>query len=587
MNDAQRDTPSRKPLVAACVVLAGVVAGYAVGIAGPVIRTTHLVDDYRQAAIWLVDARAHVAIDGDPIAEYSRGFMPPVLAETYGALARVVDPYALTKWLSLGLVAAFVCVAAGVGQALAGGAGAAALAALVIADLDWNRAIFGALSRSYAPLLQAGLVWALLTRRRFAVAAWLGAAALLHPQSLLLGIVVVAITVAIDVRRGRERTLPPPADSPKAWLAVSLAVAAGLAINATHFRGMEQRFGSMYGRAEFLATPEMNAGGRWANERPDALVVEAARALGGHLGALGVPFESQRFDSAAKRYGWAVALLAIVAAILDGLRRAARKSWSEVPSVWLAMPVSGVALAAAAELLLPRLYFPRRFVEVGLPFAMQMAIAMWLVAWMERVSRSTPLFAVPTGVLALFALSGLVTLPGGRFPGYWVHSDPYQGVARFLASQPPKTVYAARPLEDADTLAALVPRHVFVAREIGHPLFRGYLENVIRPRTLAAWRAIFPLDPDADLRALRESGADFLVLRRSDLTDSSPLAREIDEPYRDVIVPGWNADQAARRTIFWRRHGDAFVYRDRAYAVADLRRLDPGAQRSAEITGRD
>lgn len=566
-----------------CVALASIAALHVLArVAWPVLATDALHDDYRQNWFWLAQVRAGVDFSAtDPLTAYARAFQPPALAWLYETLARSADPYLFTKWIGLALVAPFGAALWWLGERCAPrGIVAPLLVAASLLDEVWLRELMGGLSRSYAPPLQLAIVASVVAGRWWLAAAFLALAGLVHPQSLLLGAGVVAIGAAralggAPAAQAGMASAPPRPPLPALAAAALVAVAVS-ATNAWHVHGMEGRFGALLARAEVLGSVDYGPGGRFRNERPAPPPIELARTAAAHAGVPeDVLVRVPPFAPLARQLPWAVAALVGTSIVLEAMRRAAGARWRDVPW-WI--PVSlGVALAwnGVAHLLLPRLYFPRRFLVSTVPLALFGCCAWLLDAWVKRLEAAGRV-RVRTALLSVVTAAVVISLGrfGGGPLGYRVPRGGYEGVAGFLAAQPAATRYAASPRGDADTLIALVPRRIEIASEIAHPLFTDYLEKTVRRRTRTVTRAIFPEDPARDVAALAADGVQLLVLRRRDLGwDELPTGFAY-EPVRSEVKAYWSADRQAAARAFWadlaRR---ATAYEDDAFLVVDLRKL--------------
>ncbi len=570
--------PASRAARAVCGAIAVLAAVHVLArVVWPVLATDALHDDYRQNWFWLGQVHAGVDFSAtDPLTAYARAFQPPALAWLYEGLASGLDPYHYTKWIGLALVVPFAAALGWLGERSSPrGVVAPLLVAAGLLDDVWLRELMGGLARSYGPIVQVALVASVVAGRWWVAVACLALAGLAHPQSLLLGASLFAVGAA---RAWRARRASSPAvGAPSAPLAAAALVTIVLAgLNAWHARGLEARFGSFLPRAAILDSVDYGPGGRFRNERPALLPVELARTLAAHAG---VPADLlvrvPPFAQLADQLPWALGVLAAVGAGVEALRRASGARWREVP--WWIPACLGVAALwnGVAYLLLPRLYFPRRFLVSYAPLAL-FGTAAWLTdVWLRRLDA-----AGKTRARALLSagLVGLVVASSARFGGgplgYRVARGGYEGVARFLASQPAATRYAASPRGDADTLVALVPRRIEAASELAHPLFTDYLENTVRRRTRAVTRALFPEDPVRDVAALAADGVQLLVLRRRDLGWAELPPGFAYEPIRSEVTAYWDAAHRDAARAFWAERAPlAAVYEDEAFLVVDLRKL--------------
>ncbi|MBK7973296.1 MAG: hypothetical protein IPK07_08465 [Deltaproteobacteria bacterium] len=555
------------------------VAHVVVRVAWPIVATDALHDDYRQNWFWLEQVRAGVDFSAtDPLTAYARAFQPPALAWLYQTLAKQIDPYLFTKWIGLVLVAPFAVALWRLGERSSPrGAFAPLLVAAGLLDEVWLRELMGGLARSYGPPLQLAVLASVVAGRWWLAVAWLTLAGLLHPQSLVLGASVVAVGFA-RARRARSSDGAPGGRAPFAPMAAAALVAVALSVtNAWHVRGVEARFGTLLTRDEVLGSVDYGPGGRFRNERPAPLPIEAARMLAAHLGVPDdVLVRVPPFAPLGEQLGWATGVLAVAAAALAGLRWLTRASFRDLPW-WVPASVAVAAgWNAVAYLVLPRLYFPRRFLATYEPLAFLGALAWFLAAGLEqhrdRPDRA-PARRRTLAVAAVLVLASIARFDGGPL-AYGIPRGGYEGVARFLAAQPSSTRYAANPRGDADTLIAMVQRRIEIASELAHPLFRDYLEKTVRRRTERVTRALFPEDPARDVAALAADGVQLLVLRRRDLGWEELPANFAYEPVRSQVRAYWNGARQGTARSFWAAlAARATVYEDDAFVVVDLRKL--------------
>lgn len=554
------------------VVMAAVAVFYIAWLAVPLLVSTNLADDYRQNFIWLVQRHEGLFFEDDPLTLYSYLFQPPALAVLYRALALAVHPYQFTKVISLVLVAAFAVVMYRIGECLRPRTACAPiLATLALLDVAWTREMMGGFARCFGLPIQAALVWSVFERRRLAMTVLLILAGLLHPQSLLLGVSLVV--AAFVMRCWRERRLIVPGGRDWATVAVGGAVIAALMLmNNVHMREVQSRFGRPLTGREILSIAEYRPGGRWEDERPNILPSEAGLILNRHFKVFQGPRPYQEPGRLLRK---SLSGILIIIVVLEVLRRFSGCRWRELPGVIPSIVILGAAWNVLAYVLLARLYFPNRFITAYLPLAVEMTAAFFFARWGERAAVGRRLGRTLLAPAVVFAvLVGLgVKMPEKFLPGYWVEVEPYRGVAGFLREQSPDTVFAAHPSEDADTLIVLTPRRTFIAREISHPLFRRYLDEVLRPRTRLAVRAIYPMNPRRELRALKAQGVDLLVMRRHDLALAVPPRNWADQPYLRHVRSYWTARHFERRREFWEAHEHAKVYEDDLFVVYDLRQV--------------
>jgi len=591
--ERERTTSLRRAFMA---VLVAVIVLYVGWIVIPLARTRHLADDYRQNFIWLVQRHYGLGFENDPLTRYSYDFQPTALATVYGQLARAVHPYLFTKAISVALVAVFAVLCFLIGERLyPRSAAAPILCILGLVDVAWTREMMGGFARCYGLPLQAGLVWAVMARKRVVAVVLLVLAGLVHPQSLILGVSLVAGDFAWRCWKQRSVRVT------RAGVVIAgvgaAAIAALLAANVLHMRKVQATFGRPLTGAEILSIAEFKQGGRWEDERPNILPIDAAIILNRHFTVFrGVrPYMSAPDQRVPQRHSIGSRLwgrleqgrpvarllrksLAGIVVLLLGLeifRRLSRTRLRDVPRIIPLLALVGCGWHIVAYAMLARLYFPNRFITAYLPLAYEMALALIFARWVQRAMSRKARWrvAVPVLVFAL-VLAHVVKLPVKFLPGYWVQTEQYRAVAGFLRAQPEGIVYAANPKEDADTLVAIVPRQTYIAREISHPLFRKYLYDVLRPRTRTALRALFPGDAVADVGALRAQGVDLMVMRKNDLALKRLPDEFADEPYLSELRCYWSAAKRRQRQKFWRAHERAKVYDGEHFVIYDLRKID-------------
>ena len=155
--------------------------------------------------------------------------------------------------------------------------------------------------------------------------------------------------------------------------------------------------------------------------------------------------------------------------------------------------------------------------------------------------------------------------------GFDVNGTSLMPVAKFLRTIPEDALVCAFPARDADNLAVLARRSMYIAREISHCLYQDYLKE-IRRRTWIALAALSPVKGEPDLKPLEDEGVHYLVIRKARYREDEKAERhwKYDEPYASWLAARTQPEQRMRYAKFWEDQGARKVYENHQFIVINI-----------------
>ena len=533
-------------------------------------------DDYRQNLFWVPSLATPALFTQDLLADYSRSFNPPGLKLLYGLAvnAGLTGP-AFGKILSFVLFLVFIAGVACLGRAV-GGRNASLVVPLLVTFVLLNnkyyfRACMGGLARNFAFPLQVWMVWALFTRNRPAALMITLLSSLFHPQTFLICLVSLAVWEGIHTARriGKGRPWRSILPRPAIILLAGSVAAVPVARQAIE---MSSQFGPIVTRSEIASMVEFEQGGRWWREKPLGL-------------ALSLIEELRADDRLHRESPVPLDLRTLMAVLLFSsfafwsfylFRRQRRAFWRWGPV--LVSLACGLLVFMVCDLLLARLYFPNRFLRPLIPLIVTALVAERIASGVPAAWRRAPRL-VWTGWAGLVIVGMTRLFSAEHDIGYPVDAAVVMPAAAHVRTLPPHSLIAAFPREDADNLATFGEHSLFIQREISHPLYRGFLEEV-RRRTYICMAALFPVGGDNDVAMLAREGVDYVLINKGMLLT---LARDGTAPGYDEPYGSWLAHRlssADGRTILnhWTVRMRPFVvYEDDRYLLVSITHLQGAA----------
>lgn len=475
-------------------------------------------NDVRQHVAWMQDFDGAGRFASDPLSEYARAYQPAGWIASYRALAPVVPPLVLSRFLPLVLLVALAVLLGRWAHAHAGAPGAVAAGLLLLLSPAVLTRTAGALPRGFAFPLLAALLWQLQQRSGPGAAVCLVLAALFHPPAFLLGALASALCAV-----GPGLRLEPHARGVLAGLALGAAL-----LLAEQAADESPAIGPLVTRAEMEGRPEFTAEGRYqvlpTPSLPGLLLQQASQGVPRLPAIPGLPVRTEL-----------LAALVLVAGFASGCARARLP----LPREWWALLASSITCFIAADLVLMRLFLPSRYVEYAVPLLVAAAGGVAIGRFLDALLPGTPRRLAASLLLAV-AIAGVGSSKNSGLTDYGANRD----LHAFLASRPLGTLVAAPPLL-ADEIPTFAGQPVFVNHEHAHPFFREHWALVER-RTRAFFEAYYAADL-ADVSAFcRRHGVDLFVVDLA-LFDRAEL-----EAGRGYFAPfgAWLRELARERSRF-------------------------------------
>jgi hypothetical protein len=414
-------------------------------------------NDVRQHVAWMQDFDGAGRFAADPLSHYARAYQPWGWVGLYRALAPVVPPLVLSRYLPLLLLVVLAVLVGRWAHAHGGPAAAVAAGLLLLLSPAVLARTAGALPRAFAFPLLAALLWQLQRRSGPGTAVSLVLAAAFYPPAFLLGALA---SVLCSVGRGLR--LEPHGRGALAGVALGAAL-----LFAEQAADSSPAIGELVTRAEMAGRPEFTADGRYR-----VLPTPWLPALLLHQAAQGVP----RLPFGTER----LAAILLLAGLVFGCIRA-RECLSRE---WWALVASSAACFFAADLLLLRLFMPSRYVEYAAPLLVAVAGGIVIARLLDRLPPGSPRMLVAALLIAT-AAARTGELKNSGLTDYGANRD----LLAFLASQPVGTLVAAPP-RLADEIPTFAGQPVFVNHEHAQPFFREHW-RLVEGRTRAFFEAYY------------------------------------------------------------------------------------------------
>jgi hypothetical protein len=509
--------------------------GYLPARLGPVVLHQHMTaDDSGQHVWWAQRAWGGYPAAYDEVAEYfaSSAAAPPAWYWLMQGLGRLGELQRVAELTNAVVVFATAWVVFALGRratlgtrgpageedpapgiavaALWAGLGAVALYLFLRAGSRLHESIL--LQRSFATILFAGTLWALISRRIAWLAVVFVSTALVYP--VLIAAIGLTAIVHECVMLARTRRLP------RGWIVTTVGGLIALTLILV-VREVPDRFGPM-------------------------VTAEQARQMAvfgpeGRSSIWGTPWMENYFTHSRTGIGFTPVQLVIgllmggIAIGLAGVRR--------VPAaVWV---TAGVALFlwTAARLTLFDLYLPNRHTRIPLQMAWVTLIAAGIGAaalrWRDlAIARPR----VPAGRVAQVTAALLVLAYGIYKQGPRLHArvtqtenPAYLETYDFLRQLPPEAVVAGFP-RHVDLLSLRIGRPVLISRETTQAYYLEYYNDIVLPRLRDVIRAYY--SPDwADVDRLYDLYGVRVIFYRNHQLNYTPD----EEPFRSIALHHWRA----------------------------------------------
>jgi len=483
---------------------------------------------------------------GDLVVDAMARYDTPLYRAVYWLGTLATDPIEVSKLLPFALFGVLVWQAYALGRARGGRVlGAVSVVALVHCSFVWNR-LAGGNARAFGfPLVVAFVRYAAEGAERRMLATLL-LASLAYPSALLC---CAPAAIVLGLRRGRGPLVR------ALGVAVLGAVLAGASLWG------DPRLGSppTYAQAASLRLLALGSA------QPYYPLPPFATLLGRELP---LPFradgETWRGLAAAR----AVGLVALAAALLAALRALRRRGERPALGTWVfaLLPLAGLAMAGAAQLLAYRFYLPQRMLQLAwLPTAL-LALPL-LVEYALRDRARASLRAALLVSLVLFGAGGDGLALAENLTDFRRHLTP---IIRQIATLPKDVLVATHP-ERASYVQLFALRRVLVSASTNMPFLDGYARELDR-RTEAFFRAYYARGLDGVRALRRDFGVDYVLVDRRDFGDDARSRARYYEPWgslNEQLLAGVDPDSLALA----HPPEAAIAFRAGPHALLDLRRL--------------
>jgi hypothetical protein len=206
--------------------------------------------------------------------------------------------------------------------------------------------------------------------------------------------------------------------------------------------------------------------------------------------------------------GWIGAVIVSVIFIAALVRWRSVVKWSGF-YVFIYLVPASIILYFAADLVLMKLFLPRRYVFYTLSILYCLATAVCLRILIDEIGLSGRNFALGIAILLIFAPIKM----------HNVGLDDYSGDAdlyRFIETTPKDSLITGHP-DVMDNIPTFAKRKVFINQELSHPWVEPYWSN-IKKRTFDFFSAYYSSNADAVRRFGKDNSIDYLIVRNDDFS---------------------------------------------------------------------
>jgi len=471
-------------------------------------------DDARQHTYWMRQFLDPALFTNDLIVDYARNYQPWGWVALYRAAAWFVDPVVFGKILPIPLFGLAAMAVYAVARRLSTRFGGLFAAALFIATPAYLDRFAGGHPRAFGFPLLAAFLLMLIAERPVLAGVTLVLQTLFYPVMFPLCAGTWFLMLCIDAK-GRRRW-----PSPRRLVVPALAVLVGIGVLIAKFElSVDARIGPIATRAELEPLAEVHEHGRYEILPTESLVRLLARDVALSVVRLRLPWRD--------RLGGLHLLIepALICAAAGALGWGAFRRQRDFPRVLAACFAASLACFGVAELVLLRLFLPKRYLEYSVKLMALLLLAVALGRAVEQIPSARLRRAVQAACLAVVLLhagaideAGLSDLSEGRV----VHEA--------LARLPADTLVAAHPTF-ADNIPLFARRSVFVDYEHSHPWYPVYWET-LRTRTWDFFELYYAQDRATVGRVCERTGIDVIVVDRRHFSSS---ARPYIEPFGSVL----------------------------------------------------
>ena len=442
-------------------------------------------EDMAQHLVWLHQYAGHYFLPGDPLIETSSVIQPWGYWLLCRTLALFFEPVDISKFfplLPVMLTAAYtfrlIKLRYGVVLAMAG--------VILMCNYPFERMVgFNARAFGY-PLLMAFLFY-FARREIFKTCVVLVISALFYPVITLVGSGILIFGMASKFLTGNRSILFAKSNL---TLLISIGISGWLIIWQAHRIRQSPLLGRQFSKPELLSLPEFSKWGR-------------------------VDFESQADQTLWHNFQWdhflklpfLEYLIWLLLAVLIGQLITQRK-FRDFDQGLIGLLVVGAGLAFLAQTLMPRLFFPDRFLYYTLVPFLYLLIIRVLGIFQKLFTYLIPMILLFTGLL----YEGFV-LRSPRSLGLQDY-QPYAKIYEMARSLPSQSMLAG-PLAEMSHVPVFSRQSVLFSEEAAHAIYFRRQHEMILPRIEDFLRAYTSKDLEKVKHFVTEYNIDYLLIKKS------------------------------------------------------------------------
>lgn len=471
-------------------------------------------DDARMYLFWMNQFLDPELFRNDLLAEYSRFCQPWGLIFSYRVFSIIImDPLLISKILPIFLLAIFTLYMFRLTLYITDDLFCGILLALIVVLLNYPfKSMVACLARSFAFPLISAFFFYFVKREYWKTAIVMILQCLFYPMMFLIS----GLTYFFSFLSIRFKKVSLDKSKSKIVFFILAILIGGFLLFSKHVFLKNPSIGKIVSREQMLKDPAFYSGGRSA-QLPVWNFWDATQyyltdnILTEFWNPLKVPKKTWKFIDRKIIFPLIIIWLFI---IFFGRSKSSKKG-----IVYLFL--SSLLLYNAAALVMPKLFWPTRYLNYTLPM-ISLLIIMIAISKIFVFIRTIKLKKIKilfsSGlqifliVIVIFVLSVLKTRQTGM--------DDYSSakeLCSFLSTLPKDVVIGAHPVV-ADNIPTFAKRSVFIKYELSQPFFDKYWETIKR-RTYDFFNAYYGEDPIAIYRFCEENNIDYLVVDKSQFSE--------------------------------------------------------------------
>jgi hypothetical protein len=518
---------SRRKLLLLIYVLVAAASVYVFAHRDALTNRYVINDDVRQQIFWMQQWNEPELFRNDLLTEYAKSYVPWGVQAVYAAAAPLMNPVQFSKVLAGILYVVCAGLFFGLGLRSRDELTAIFTACAFCLSKSCMLKISGGLSQSFAlPLLAAYLFF--LGRGNLRASGYvILLQSVLNPYIFLLSLTTHAIYLSYNhgpalfgpMLRGEGA----PFRELRRLVLLNIPVLAGVALTALKYVVFKSaEFGALVTRADMAGKIEYTAAGRYEILPIPSILTELIRPWQYDWGASAGP---------------AFVLFCVWLCLAAWIRRARGGPGLGGLNVFAYLLPASLILFLAADVLLMRLFLPRRYLEFSLAALNCVLIGLSLGIVLKALIPRRYLFPLITTLIFVFAAFKM------SHTGIYDYSK-YADLYRFFESTPVTSVVAGNP-RVMDDVVTFGRRKAFVTYELSHTWYKDYWK-IIKKRTFDLLRAYYARDPEQVRNFCRGNGIDYLVILEEDFQPERVKSGKIHfEPFGQYV-----RDLAGTRSSF-------------------------------------